>query len=67
MTDTPPKPPGNRREKMPRGIECDQCGGFRWMLVDVAPLCNGSIRRRRECKTCGNRINTAERRVVSQP
>lgn len=49
------------KEKSPRGIRCDRCGGTRWKVRRTENLTNGATARRRECLCCGGRVTTVER------
>lgn len=40
---------------------CSRCAG-QTKVKDTQDLPDGSTRRRRECKSCGHRFNTVERR-----
>jgi len=43
-----------------RGVECDQCGCTRLRVVYTRRRWDGTLVRRRECRSCGTRITTWE-------
>lgn len=45
-----------------RGIRCPKCHCRHFSLVKISHAV-GYVRRRRECRHCGNRITTSERLV----
>ena len=45
------------------GIECRKCGCTHFNTVDIRPAWGGRIRRRRECRYCGQRVTTYEKVV----
>jgi len=54
-----PQPPENSDEK---GIECPRCGCRHFYVVYTRPQA-GKIIRRKECRHCGCRVTTFERRA----
>ena len=57
----------NLRENKPaalRGIECPRCGCRHFFVVYTRPQ-TGKIVRRKECRHCGHRITTFERKIGS--
>jgi transcriptional regulator NrdR family protein len=44
-----------------RGLRCTACGGKRLKVIYTRPKPGGRVVRRRECKTCGQRITTWEK------
>lgn len=45
-----------------RGIECPSCGCRVFFVVYTRRTWGGRIMRRRECRNCGRRITTYEKR-----
>jgi transcriptional regulator NrdR family protein len=43
-----------------KGLVCPKCECRHFHVVEVSPLPEGKIRRRRECRHCGFRISTTE-------
>ena len=43
-----------------RGVECDQCGCTRLRVIYTRRRWDGTLVRRRECRSCRNRITTWE-------
>jgi len=46
-----------------RGLECRWCGCKHFRVVYTRPTWGGRILRRRECRHCGNKLNTVEQRL----
>ncbi len=46
-----------------RGLVCDGCGGRKWRVVYTRGRLDQVVQRRRECKGCGRRITTWERKT----
>ena len=44
----------------PVGIQCRSCGCRHFEVVETSPAYGGRIRRRRECRNCGQRLTTYE-------
>jgi transcriptional regulator NrdR family protein len=57
-SETKPEPKAERW-----GLTCPCCGGTDWRVVYTRGLARGAIRRRRECKQCGKRVTTIEKRT----
>jgi hypothetical protein len=60
MTSQKPRPatPVTRRRQ---AVSCPNCKSRRSDLLDVRPLPDGSVRRLRECFSCGTVFTSAER------
>lgn len=48
-------------------MKCPYCGAAASRVVDTTHDTRGGIRRRRECKSCGERFSTYERAILSTP
>jgi transcriptional regulator NrdR family protein len=46
-----------------RGLQCRQCGRRHFRVVYTRAAWGGRIIRRRECRTCGERLTTWERAI----
>ena len=53
----------NRPTDAPRGLVCGACGHVRLRVVYTRPGAIGQVVRRRECKKCGERVTTWERKI----
>ena len=47
-------------------MNCPYCNGKRTRVIDTARNARG-VRRRRECRDCGQRFNTVERAILTTP
>jgi transcriptional repressor NrdR len=47
-------------------MNCPYCGGKKTRVTDTSRT-SGGVRRRRECKDCGQRFNTVERAILTAP
>ena len=47
-------------------MNCPYCGGKKTRVIDTSRTSRG-VRRRRECKGCGQRFNTVERAILTAP
>jgi transcriptional regulator NrdR family protein len=54
------KPPVEREE---RGLRCRQCGCGHLRVVYTRAKAGGRVMRRRECRSCGERVTTWERAI----
>ncbi len=57
---TPGKPPCEQKPDEPRGLQCRVCGCRHLEVTHTERLRNGSIRRRRTCRHCGNKYVSFE-------
>ena len=48
-------------------MRCPYCQGERTRVIDTTHDAKGGVRRRRECKGCGQRFSTYERAVQAAP
>jgi transcriptional repressor NrdR len=48
-------------------MRCPYCRGNRTSVIDTSHDARGWIRRRRECRDCGQRFSTHERPILSTP
>jgi transcriptional regulator NrdR family protein len=44
-----------------RGLRCPKCGCAHFRVLYTRQTWGGALRRRRECRYCGQRITTTER------
>ncbi len=60
MSDQPPgpAPPGDQV-----GLRCRRCGNRRFRVLYTRLRFGGALVRRRECRHCGERFTTWERRL----
>lgn len=54
-------------EGKPLGLICHRCGCRHFFVVYTRPTAGGQIIRRRECRHCGTRIMTYERKLDQPP
>jgi hypothetical protein len=50
-----------------RGLRCRHCGCRHFCVIYTRPRRGGRLVRRRECRSCGNRITTWERAIGQNP
>lgn len=48
-------------------MQCPYCHGTRIRVIDTTHDAKGGVRRRRVCKTCGNRFSSYERAILTAP
>jgi len=48
-------------------MQCPYCQGTRIRVIDTTHDSKGGVRRRRVCKTCGNRFSSYERAILTAP
>jgi hypothetical protein len=54
------KTPGEQKPTEPRGIRCRVCGCQHLEVTHTERLRNGTVRRRRTCRHCGNKYVSIE-------
>ena len=55
---------GGREAREDRGLVCPQCGCRHFRVIYTRPARGGKLVRRRECRHCGRRMTTWERRIT---
>lgn len=50
----------------PRGLICPKCGCRHFSVIYTRARAGGLIIRRRECRHCGRRMTTSERRLGAE-
>jgi len=58
-----PLDPKGRHEVPAPGLECPKCGCRHFEVLYTRPMFGGRIQRRRQCRHCGRRMTTLERKV----
>lgn len=48
-------------------MQCPYCDGTKTRVIDTTHDSKGGVRRRRECKVCGERFSTYERAILTAP
>lgn len=48
-------------------MKCPYCNSTQTKVVDTRRDVHGSVRRRRECESCGRRFSTQERAILTAP